>query len=93
MNGSVWIDVDDCLSFHQTMLERFGGLAGLRDEGLLESAQNRPRQMFACGQPSLFEMAAAYAGGIVRRSRTGRQARVQTKVRPLSKAEEVGGVP
>ena len=66
MNEPVWIDVDDCLSFHQTMLDRFGGLAGVRDEGLLESALNRPRQMFAYGQPSLFEMAAAYAGGIVR---------------------------
>ena len=66
MNEPIWIDTDDCMSFHQTMLDRFGGLAGLRDEGLLESALNRPRQMFAYGQPSLFEMAAAYAAGSVR---------------------------
>lgn len=48
------------------MLERFGGLEGMRDEGLLESALNRPRHLFAYEKPSLFEMAAAYAAGIVK---------------------------
>lgn len=48
------------------MLERFGGLEGIRDDGLLESALNRPRHLFAYGEPSLFELAAAYASGIVK---------------------------
>jgi death-on-curing protein len=47
------------------MLQRFGGLDGVRDEGLLESALNRPKQLFAYGKPSLVQMAAAYAAGIV----------------------------
>lgn len=47
------------------MLQRFGGLDGVRDEGLLESALNRPRHLFAYGSPSLPELAAAYAAGIV----------------------------
>ncbi len=48
------------------MLERFGGLEGVRDEGLLESALNRPRHLFAYGKPSLFELAASYATGLVK---------------------------
>jgi len=66
MKEPVWIDLDDCLAFHQVLLDRFGGLQGLRDEGLLESALSRLRQMFALGHPTWFEMAAAYAAGIVR---------------------------
>jgi death-on-curing protein len=41
-------------------------LGGLRDEGLLESALARPQQLFAYGKPSLFDLAAAYAFGLVR---------------------------
>lgn len=48
------------------MLSRFGGLAGLRDKGLLESALYRPHLLFDYGEPDLFELAAAYASGIVR---------------------------
>ncbi len=66
MTGPVWIDAADCHAFHAEMLRRFGGLEGLRDEGLLDSALNRPRQLFTYGEPSLFELAAAYAEGIVK---------------------------
>ncbi len=61
-----WIDTVDCHAFHARMLERFGGLDGIRDEGLLESAVNRPRHLFAYGSPSLYELAAAYATGIAK---------------------------
>ena len=47
-------------------MARFGGLDGLRDEGLLDSALNRPKQLFQYGDPSLFDMAAAYAHGLVK---------------------------
>jgi death-on-curing protein len=62
----VWIDLADCYAFHAEMLERFGGLDGIRDEGLLESAINRPRHLLAYGDPSLLELAACYAAGIVK---------------------------
>jgi len=62
----VWVDMADALSFHEEMLARFGGLPGLRDKGLLESALHRPRQLFDYGEPDLFDLAAAYASGIVR---------------------------
>lgn len=66
MKEPVWIDAADCHAFHGEMLERFGGLEGVRDEGLLESALNRPRHLFSYGKPSLFELAASYATGIVK---------------------------
>ena len=61
-----WVDAADCLAFQAEMLAQFGGLSGVRDEGLLDSALNRPRQLAAYGQPDLFELAAAYAAGIVK---------------------------
>ena len=66
MNEPVWIDVADVLSFHEVMLGRFGGLPGVRDAALLDSAVNRPRQLFAYGEPDGFALAAAVADGIVR---------------------------
>lgn len=66
MNEPSWVDRADCLAFHDDMLERFGGPPGIRDDGLLESALHRPRQLFACGEPDLFDLAAAYALGIVK---------------------------
>lgn len=66
MNEPVWIDLADCHAFHAKMLERFGGLDGLRDGGLLESALNRPKNLFAYDEPSHFDLAASYAVGIVK---------------------------
>ncbi|MGA0333313.1 MAG: type II toxin-antitoxin system death-on-curing family toxin, partial [Kiritimatiellia bacterium] len=47
-------------------LSRFRGLDGIRDKELLESALNRPRQHFHYERPSIFELAATYAHGIVK---------------------------
>lgn len=57
---------EDCLSFHEKLLARFGGSSGVRDRGPLESALARPRHLFSSEQPSLFELAAVYAHGIVK---------------------------
>ncbi|MHA1568713.1 MAG: type II toxin-antitoxin system death-on-curing family toxin [Alphaproteobacteria bacterium] len=51
---------------HQEMIAEHGGMAGIRDEGLLESALARPRRLIAYGDPDVFELATAYASGIVR---------------------------
>ena len=48
------------------MLAHYGGLAGLRDSSLLDSALARPRQARDYGKPSPAELAAAYAAGIVK---------------------------
>jgi len=66
MREPVWIDASDVYAFHQEMLVMFGGLAGVRDEGLLDSALNRPQHLFFYEEASLFDLAAAYALGIVK---------------------------
>ncbi len=66
MNEPTWIEKEDCLGFHGKLLACFGGLDGLRDESLLESALNRPLQLFHYETPNFFDMAASYAFGIVK---------------------------
>ncbi len=66
MNEPDWVSREECLAMHQKLLDRFGGLEGIRDEGLLESALHKPRHQFAYGNPTVFEFAASYAFGIVK---------------------------
>jgi death-on-curing protein len=66
MKEPVWIDAADVYSFQLEILAAFGGLAGLRDEGLLHSALSRPKNLFAYEKPTLFELAAEYALGLVK---------------------------
>ncbi len=69
MSEPFWITREVILAVQEELLERFGGLAGLRDEVMLESALNKPRQLFTYGEPpsTVFELAAAYAVGIVKK--------------------------
>ncbi|MES2984362.1 MAG: type II toxin-antitoxin system death-on-curing family toxin [Pseudomonadota bacterium] len=62
-----WIDERDVLTVHQRQLAEHGGLDGVRDLGLLQSALARPRHMF-CYQPevTLVDLAASYAFGIAK---------------------------
>lgn len=66
MTEPIWITRDAVLAIQLRLLAQFGGLPGVRDDGLLESALNRPRQLLAYGEPDLFDLAAAYALGIVK---------------------------
>jgi death-on-curing protein len=63
----VWIDARDALAFHTQLLAAHGGASGVRDEGLLESALARPRQLAAYGENvDPCELAAVYTAGIIR---------------------------
>lgn len=62
----VWLTREDCLAIHEMMLSQHGGLAGVRDEGLLISALTKPQNLVAFGSPGMAELAAAYAVGIIR---------------------------
>lgn len=66
MKEPYWLTRDECLALHDMMLTQHGGCAGVRDEGLLESALARPQQLFHYGRPQMEELAAAYAVGIVK---------------------------
>lgn len=59
------MELADALAIHDKMLALFGGLAGTRDAGLLESALARPRHLFAYGEPTLSDLAACYAAGVI----------------------------
>jgi death-on-curing protein len=66
MKEPVWIEASDVYAFHNEMIARFGGLPGVRDEGLLLSALNRPKNRFAYENPTKFQLAVDYAVGIAR---------------------------
>ena len=66
MKQALWLTAEVILAVQEELLARFGGLEGLRDEGLLDSALNRPQHLFHYEDPSLFELAAAYAHGLVK---------------------------
>lgn len=61
-----WLLKQTVVALHDESLAEHGGGRGLRDEGLLESALARPQNLAVYGQPTLFDLAAAYAFGIVR---------------------------
>lgn len=57
-----FLTLDEVIEIHQEMIDRYGGSAGVRDQGLLESAVASPQAGFG-GQyfhVDVFEMAAAY---------------------------------
>ena len=63
-----WIEKRVVLVYHDELLAEHGGAPGIRDEGLLESALARPKNIAAYGgaKPTLFRPAAAYASGLLR---------------------------
>lgn len=67
MTATVWLARDILLLLHAEGIAEHGGLAGLRDPGLLDSALARPENLHAYDpEAGLFRLAAAYAAGIVR---------------------------
>lgn len=62
-----WVNKLSLILLHAESLAEFGGGEGLRDEGLLESALARARNLFAYeGVTDLAALAAAYSAGIAR---------------------------
>jgi len=61
-----WVDRRVVLALHAEQLRAWGGGQGLRDEGLLDSALARPRNLAAYGEPDLADLAASYAYGMAK---------------------------
>ena len=61
-----WLDQAAVKAMHDEQIAEHGGRLGLLDQGILASALARPRQLLAYGDPSVFDLAAAHAFGIVR---------------------------
>ncbi len=65
MKEPIWVTREECLALHEMLLAQYGGLAGVRDEGLLESALSKPNNLFVYASPTMVAMAASYATEIV----------------------------
>jgi death on curing protein len=61
-----WLTKDVILAIHDEQLAEHGGRPGIRDLGLLESALARPINCAAYADATVFDLAAAYAFGIIR---------------------------
>ena len=61
-----WITRRALELLHNESLSLHGGAAGLRDEGLLESALARPLNLSAYGDPDVAALAAAYGVGLAK---------------------------
>lgn len=61
-----WVDKRALLLLHGESLAEHGGLPGLRDDGLLDSALARPLNLAAYGMPDLAELAATYGVGLAK---------------------------
>lgn len=62
----VWIEEAVVLALHEEQLAEHGGVVGLRDLGLLQSALARPQHLATYGKPDVAALAAAYGYGIAR---------------------------
>jgi death-on-curing protein len=62
-----WVTLSIATAIHDEAIYEFGGLAGVREQGLLESALDRPRNLLAHEpRSSIFELAAALCVGIAK---------------------------
>ena len=61
-----WVDKQALLLLHDESLAEHGGAAGIRDEGLLESALGRPLNLDAYGTPDFADLASSYAIGLAK---------------------------
>ena len=66
MDEPFWLTRDIIIAIHDEQLAIHGGASGLRDEGMLASALDRPRNKWLYEQAEIPELAAAYAFGMAR---------------------------
>lgn len=66
MDEPFWLTRDIIVAIHDEQLAIHGGASGLRDEGMLASALDRPRNKWLYEHAELPDLAAAYAFGMAR---------------------------
>ena len=68
MSEPIWITLELTHAIHKRQLAEHGGIAGVRDEGLLASALARPKHLivYSKDRPDRASLAAAYGFGIAR---------------------------
>jgi death on curing protein len=66
MNEPEWLTIAMVVAIHDEQLAIHGGLAGIRDDALLQSALDRPRNKWAHENADMPELAAAYGYGLAK---------------------------
>ncbi len=67
MKPPIWLLDTVVINIHEMLLAEHGGLSGLRDKGLLQSALAKPKQLLAYEPTaSLYALATAYSVGIAK---------------------------
>ncbi|UYO43809.1 type II toxin-antitoxin system death-on-curing family toxin [Rhodopseudomonas palustris] len=66
MSEPFWLTRQMIVAIHDEQLAIHGGAGGLRDEGMLDSALDRPRNKWSYEQAELPELAASYTFDIAR---------------------------
>lgn len=68
MKDYIFLEIDDVVKLHDAYIKRYGGLSGIRDKGLLESAMLAPQVTFDNNYllEDIFLMAATYIHGIIK---------------------------
>jgi death-on-curing protein len=61
-----WLNEDILLIIHEDVIRNFGGLHGIRDKNLLDSALNNPKNSKNYKNSNIFELAATYCFSIVK---------------------------
>jgi death on curing protein len=62
----VWLDSAVMLAVHDEQLAEHGGIAGVRDTGMFESAMQRAPNLATYGKPDFADLAAAYGVGLAK---------------------------
>ena len=66
MTRPVWVPLSAIIVIHDRQIARHGGAPGLRDRALIETGAARALNRSTYAEPTLFELAAAYAFGIAK---------------------------
>lgn len=61
-----WVDKRLLLVLHDESLALHGGLSGIRDAGLLDSALARPEHLAVYSEPDIADLAASYGVGLAK---------------------------
>lgn len=66
MTNWVWLDNAVMMAVHDEQLAEHGGIAGVRDAGMFESAMQRASNLAAYSAPDYADLAAAYGVGLAK---------------------------
>ena len=66
MQEPTWITDKIVLAIQEDQLAQHGGSPGIRDENLLGASLARPKHLFTYGNPTIFDLAAAYGYGLAK---------------------------